>query len=354
MLTLVVLNYFFLLPLLLNIFCIWRVFFNFNFKYAYIKNNWDNVASLKTGLSNINIFFFFRFILILNFFYFIYLYTFNSYSLVFWWSHFKLNNYFIYLHLLVMLFCLYFIYISSFFLKQQNIYNIDYIFSISNIVILLPILFYTNSLFTFFFFIELTSFFILYKFITTKINFNKKYYFNKNFSIFSKNFINLLFFQYWASFFSSVLLVYTLCIVHYLFNSSDWIFINFFTNINNSNNYLNSLLFIILLSGLLIKLGIAPVQLYKIEIYKSLPFITIFFYTVFYFLFYFLFFILFFNFYLSAYINISWVFIIFILIFGCLYSFSILFDTYLFKAFLAYSTILNSILFILYTLVLLF
>lgn len=80
---------------------------------------------------------------------------------------------------------------------------------------------------------------------------------------------------------------------------------NFIINSNNQLNYLNNkiiILFIniILIIGFIIKLGVAPIQLYKIEVYKGLPFLSIFFYTTFYFLVFFLFFSLIFIYYLSS------------------------------------------------------
>lgn len=54
------------------------------------------------------------------------------------------------------------------------------------------------------------------------------------------------------------------------------------------------------LIGLVLKIGITPFHLFKIEVYRGIPFLSIFFYTTFYFLNYFIFFIVLFTSYLSS------------------------------------------------------
>lgn len=136
----------------------------------------------------------------------------------------------------------------------------------------------------------------------------------------------------------------------YWFGSSEFFFINFFESFFKErffcvNNVYKYLLFFVFLFSFFLKIGFTPVQLFKIEIYKGLPIISIFFYTTFYFFVYFTYFSLFIFVHLSNFLNYFYFFIIFIIFFGGLYVLSLLFDLNFIKAFFAYSTLINSILF---------
>jgi hypothetical protein len=70
---------------------------------------------------------------------------------------------------------------------------------------------------------------------------------------------------------------------------------NFLMNYDLSNFSFNQnikIIFtsIIFLISVFLKLGLAPVHFYKIEIYKGLPFVTILLYTIYFFFIFFLFF----------------------------------------------------------------
>lgn len=123
-----------------------------------------------------------------------YLYIINGYSSTFWWSHFKINNISLYMYSILILFNNYCIYIADKHIKMGNNYLIDYVFSLMNVSIYIPIIFISNSLFVFFFVLELISCTIFYKFIVSKIQNNSDK--NKFYSIFYKNYTNLLFYQY--------------------------------------------------------------------------------------------------------------------------------------------------------------
>lgn len=87
-------------------------------------------------------------------------------------------------------------YISDKHVRFIKNYSVDYIFSLIITSLFIPFIFLSNSFFTFFFLIELISCTIFYKFIVGKFSFKN----NKNkdvfFTIFSKNYINILFYQY--------------------------------------------------------------------------------------------------------------------------------------------------------------
>ena len=100
----------------------------------------------------------------------------------------------------------------------------------------------------------------------------------------------------------------------------------------------------------LIKIGMTPIHLYKLEVYKGLSYVAIFFYTTFYFLVFFMFFILLVFVYLTSIILYYWYFYFILLISGVFYCINLLFNVNLIKVFFAYSTIVNSLGFICATL----
>ncbi len=78
------------------------------------------------------------------------------------------------------------------------------------------------------------------------------------------------------------------------------------------NNYFYFIfLFFIFLFSIFLKIGLSPLHLFKIEIYKGIPFLTI----------------------------------LIFLILGCFYLIFLIFDINFLKVFFAYSTIINSIFF---------
>ena len=98
--------------------------------------------------------------------------------------------------------------------------------------------------------------------------------------------------------------------------------------------------------GFFFKIGLSPIHLFKIEIYKGIPFLSIFFYTTFYFTAYFIFFSLLIYQHVNSLKNLFIIPLTIILLVGMLYVISLLFDTNFTKAFFAYSTIANSLSFI--------
>jgi hypothetical protein len=90
-------------------------------------------------------------------------------------------------------------------------------------------------------------------------------------------------------------------------------------------------------------MGIAPLQLFKIEVYKGIPFLTLCFYTTMYFFAYFsVTIILMYDWFFSN-MNCFWFFMVLFLIFGILHVMTLMFDVSFIKAFFAYSTVINAI-----------
>ncbi len=97
------------------------------------------------------------------------------------------------------------------------------------------------------------------------------------------------------SFFGSVLLVYAVLFSFYYYGTTEFVLVNFLIDSDirissTGNSFHIGLLGFMLIVAFFLKLGLAPVHFYKIEIYRGLPFVTILFYTVFFFLGFFLYF----------------------------------------------------------------
>ncbi len=179
-------------------------------------------------------------------------------------------------------------------------------------------------------------------------NFNLKNFNIKKFNrVAPKSYLNVLFFQFWTSFFSSILMVFFFILWLYYYTTTEWFFLNIFTYFEVQFNYLNNSFFFLFLIfcflvGLILKIGLTPFHLFKIEVYRGIPFLSIFFYTTYYFLNYFLFFVLLLCGYLLALSAYYWSIVALTLFLGCLYMILLLFDVNYLKAFFAYSTIVNT------------
>lgn len=105
-------------------------------------------------------------------------------------------------------------------------------------------------------------------------------------------------------------------------------------------------MFLIFIISFFFKIGMTPVHLFKIEIYKGISFYTIFFYTIFYFFIYFIYFVLLIIMLLQSFNVYMWVSLLLLIILGLFFLVSYLFDITLIKSFFAYSTIINSLVFL--------
>lgn len=235
--------------------------------------------------------------------------------------------------------------------KTNLIKSVDYIFCINNLIILLPYLFFVNTVFTFLFLLELVSVVLLYKLISSKIWFkgnNSTKNINNNIP---QNYINMVFFQYWVTFFSTIFIVYFYINVFYLYGTSEWFMLQYLNMCSLENTFTDinimRLLAVVFLLSVFFKLGITPFHLFKIEVYKGLPFLSIFFYTTYYFIVFFTFFIFLLSDFFCFFITHCVLFLSIFLVIGCIYTMILLFDVSFLKAFFTYSTIINSIGFLL-------
>ena len=119
----------------------------------------------------------------------------KGYSINLFYDNIFINNFnlnVVFFILLINLNILFFY--KNIFLQKIN-YSNDYFFAIINITLFFPIIFFTNNIYSFIFFLEFLGVLIFYKLIvskTTSIDFFKK---KKNF-FFSKKYINMLFYQF--------------------------------------------------------------------------------------------------------------------------------------------------------------
>jgi len=132
-----------------------------------------------------------------------------------------------------------------------------------------------------------------------------------------------------------------------MYGTSDWFLIQFLktTEYENSNTatVMLKMLLIIFLLSVFFKLGITPFHLFKVEVYKGIPYLSIFFYTTYYFVIFFLFFLFLLSDYLGAFTSQYYLFLILLLLAGSFYVIVLLFDVSFLKAFFTYSTIINTI-----------
>lgn len=346
-------NCFFLISYIIFFISIWISFIKNNFYYVRINPGSSDILKNSNFLKKINYNFYTIFFIYIYTNYIIYNNFFKFDFFINWFNHFKLNNFILNLiFIIIIINCLVFFLIKLY--KNKNInFNIDYFFALFNLSLFIPLMYISNTIYTFIFMLEINSILILYKFAVSKYTFSTFSKNNKNIFIKNspKNYINMVFFQYWINFFSSIILFYAIFSFLVIFGTSEWILINIFNKFNinivkNINYLFYGLLCFIFLFGMFTKIGLTPTHLFKIEVYKGIPFISILFYTVFYFISFFLFFLVIFFYYLNTFKMFTWFILFIFLILGLFYIISLLFDVNTIKAFFAYSTVINSLTFI--------
>lgn len=336
----------------------WSFFFKNNFLYLKLRFNFFEKFNKINFSKKLNFRIFLRFSLITSIFYFFSFFITKGSEFFFFWNHFHFTNFVLYLILFILMFNIIWLFILNLASKNLIFITAEYIFSLSNIIGIIPLLFLSNTVYTLFFSLEGISCLLFYKFTVSKFWLNaQKYGIDKSYSkflkIYPRYFVNVLFFQYWASFFSSVLILVSLVLIFSFYDTSEFFFINYFYRLSSNSIYKSNLLYITvpLFLGLIIKLGISPFHMYKIEIYKGLPLVSLFFYTTFYFLIYWFFFFVFIFFFFYSHKFILSVIILVIFFLSIAYLISVLFDGFIIKMFLSLSTILNSLNFIILLLI---
>ena len=166
----------------------------------------------------------------------------------------------------------------------------------------------------------------------------------------SASYFNSVFFQFWASFFSSVLLIYSIINFFFLFGTTEWVFLNFFLEkaYNSGGLLVKSQLMLaiyLFIFALVVKLGVSPFIFFKLEIYRGLPFVVLFYYSIIYFFFFFTLIFIVFLYYFSSLVFFISVPVFFFLFFATVLFVINLFNLYLLKNFFALSSLVNSLIF---------
>lgn len=181
--------------------------------------------------------------------------------------------------------------------------------------------------------------------ISSKINKTDTFY--KYFNYYpSKKYINVIFFQFWSTFFSNMFFFYFFIYMLYKVGTTEWFFLNFVMTVPSYTTNLEWMqimfLSIVLMLSVFLKLGSAPLHLFKVEIYDGLPYLSILFYTTFYISVFFLFLLYFFSYLCFSLYSYVIAFFVYFITFGLVYMvFNSIFNIQLLKTFFAYSTILN-------------
>lgn len=279
-----------------------------------------------------------------------FVYTHNgTTTMLFWDSLYTTNKTYVlfYINMFILSCILYTIGLLN---KSNNSITIEYVVFIVLIVFFGVFLIISTNLFLIAFVLEFVALLIFGKFTVSRSFFKQPNNRFKTFDILNQHSYGLftaLFFQFWANFISSLCLFFTVINLHYFFGTSNVFLINFFMIISNITYYtptnIISFIFIVFITGLFIKFGLAPYQFFKIETYKGIPLFLVVVYTTLYLSIYILFFLfMWFNQIptIRCYVN-NYV-LIFIII-SLLYLISLLFDTKNFKAFLSYSTLITMV-----------
>jgi len=243
-------------------------------------------------------------------------------------------------------------YASSFYYSSQEIF--DYTIVTYSFFLWTVFLFYSNNIFTVIFFIEILSTLITLLLITSV--FSSTYFYNNlsltNHSYFNQStpfsFLQTLMFFFWISLISSLNLFLFLTLFYLQFLTFDWyilesIFYYVIASSDLKSIFFSSLTWFSFLFCIFLKCGLVPFYFWKPIFFKGIPLHALFFYIVFFYFFIFYFFIYFFVIYLNELFYFNVFVNLLMLSFGLIILVFILCESYYIKAFLAMSSILNTL-----------
>jgi len=279
----------------------------------------------------------------------------SSPSLSIWFGHLCLTPYtfkVVYLisgvFLLILLVLLTVSYFSS-----KEIY--DYFLTLFNFFYWVLILFFSNSLFSFIFVIEVLSTLIFLLIITSTYstvffykttNVHQGHLFQQNTPY---SYIQSLLFFFWVSLISSLNLFLFLIFLFFKCYTLDWYLLeHVFIFLTVSSTLIDifsiGLVWFIFLFCLFVKCGLAPFFIWKPTFFKGIPLQTLFFYICFFYFFLFLFIInILTSYFAEIFYYYTFIITLFVLI-AIITLFTILCESLYLKVFLAISSILNSVL----------
>jgi len=241
---------------------------------------------------------------------------------------------------------------TTFYFTSREVY--DYIITIYNFLYWILLIFFTNTIFTSIFVIEVLSTLIFLLLITSTFS-STFFYRNLNLSfghLFQQStpysYLQSILYFFWVSLLSSLNL-FLFCLFFYLkIFTFDWylmehVFIYFSNTASIKEIASLGMTWFILMFCIFLKCGIAPLYIWKPTFFKGVPFYTIFFYICFFYFFLFLFIIHLLTSYFSEIFYFYSLVTVIFLITGLVTLLFIVCESYYLKAFLAVSSILNSL-----------
>lgn len=246
-----------------------------------------------------------------------------------------------------------FLHLTSIYFTGADVY--DYVLVKHFLLFWLLLLFYSTNLFSFIFFIEILSLLILMVLVTS--TFSTAYFYNttgfSNHSYFQQSlpfaYLQTLLFFFWVSLVGSLNLFIFLILFYAKFLTFDWFLLelvfNYLTSINSLKDlYYVSLTWLIFLTCLFLKCGLAPFYFWKPTFFKGISLHALLTYITFFYFFL----ILYFTYLLTTFLSEIFYFNIFInlvlVFFGMTVLLFLLFESYYIKVFFAISSILNTLL----------
>ena len=257
-------------------------------------------------------------------------------------------------YLILATFLFYFVvFTSTSYFTSREIY--DFTIVTFHFLYWITFLFYANTIFTVIFIIEVLGALIFLLVITSTFS-STFFYRNLNLNyghLFQQStphtYLQSILYIFWISLISSLNLFLFLLLFYFKILTLDWYLVEYifiyFINTNTTKDIITlSLIWFVLLFSIFVKCGLAPVFIWKPTFFKGLPLYTLFFYITF---FYSSFYVFVIHFILASLSEVFYFYIIFfwtLILLGLFFLLFIICETYYIKAFLAISSILNSLL----------
>jgi hypothetical protein len=271
-----------------------------------------------------------------------------------WFSHLIFGSLQLKFFYLVTFFflCSLYLFLSNAYYSSQNIY--DYTITLYNFYLWTFLIFSSNNVFTFIFFLEVIS--VLINLLIVTSTFSSLYFYN-NVSLTRANyfqsslptsFLQTLLFFFWVSLLSALNLFVVLIFMYLKFLTFDWFLIEtiFFYSLTLSNLKGVFYIFLVWLNFLFcvfLKCGLVPFFFWKPTFFKGIPTHSLMFYITFFYFFLFLFLLIFLLTYVSDLFYFYNILNLLLLSIGILLLLVIVLESFFIKTFLAISSIINTL-----------
>ena len=255
-------------------------------------------------------------------------------------------------YILIVFYFVWVSYLGSFYYTSQEVY--DYTIVSYSFFLWMLFLFFANNLLTVIFFIEVLSTLIMLVIVTS--TFSSAYFYNNlnldKHSYFSQttptSFLQTIMFFFWISLVSSLNLFLFLTLFYLKLFTFDWYSVEFifFYLISMSDLksiFSLSLVWLTFLFCIFLKCGLVPFYFWKPLFFKGMPLHALFFFVVFFYFFIFYFFTYFFVVYMNELFYFNIFLNVVVLVIGLLVLIFVICESFYIKAFLAMSSILNTL-----------